>query len=53
MSGFLTALGSFVSGLLAMHVPVLGISMLQLILGLWVFYACGQFVFSLLHGGDD
>lgn len=53
MSGFLTALGSFVSGLLAMQLPVIGISMLQLILGLWVFYACGQFVFSLFHGGDD
>lgn len=53
MSGFLTALGSFVAGLLAMRVPVIGISMLQLILGLWVFYACGQFVFSLLQGGDD
>lgn len=53
MSGFLTALGSFVAGLLAMQVPVLGVSMLQLILGLWVFYACGQFVFSLFHGGDD
>lgn len=49
MSGFLSAIVGFVTGLLAVQVPVFGCSMLQLILGLWIFYALGQFVFGLLH----
>lgn len=49
MSGFLSSIVGFITGLMAVHVPVLGCSMLQLILGLWIFYALGQFVFGILH----
>lgn len=49
MSGFLSAIVGFIAGLMAMQVPVLGCSMLQLILGLWIFFALGQFVFGILH----
>lgn len=49
MSGFLSALVDFITGLMTIHVPVLGCSMLQLILGLWIFYALGHFVFGILH----
>ncbi len=49
MSGFLSAVVGFVSGLLAVQVPALGCNMFQLILGLWTFYALGNFVFGLLH----
>lgn len=52
MSGFLSAIVGFITGLMAVQVPVLGCSMLQLILGLWIFYALGQFVFGLLHGEE-
>lgn len=52
MSGFLSAIVGFITGLLGVQVPVLGCSMLQLILGLWIFFALGQFVFSILHNGD-
>ena len=51
VSGFLSAIVGFITGLMAIQVPVLGCSMLQLILGLWIFYALGQFVFGILH--DD
>lgn len=49
MSGFLSAIVGFITGLMAVQVPVLGCSMLQLVLGLWIFYALGQFVFGILH----
>lgn len=52
MSGFLSAIVDFVSGLMAVQVPVLGCSMLQLLLGLWIFYALGQFVFGILHNEE-
>lgn len=52
MSGFLSSIVGFITGLLAVQVPVLGCSMLQLILGLWIFYALGQFVFSILHNDE-
>ena len=48
MSGFLSAIVGFITGLMAVQVPVLGCSMLQLILGLWIFYALGQFVFVVV-----
>ena len=49
VAGFLSAVVGFVSGLLAVQVPVLSCNMLQLILGLWTFYALGNFVFGILH----
>lgn len=49
MSGFLSAVVGFVAGLLAAQVPALGCNMFQLILGLWTFYALGNFVFGILH----
>lgn len=49
MSDFLSVFVDFITGLLAVQVPILGCSMLQLILGLWIFYALGQFVFGILH----
>lgn len=52
MSGFLSAVVGFVSGLLAVQVPVIGCNMLQLILGLWIFYALGNFVFGILHDAN-
>lgn len=49
MSGFLSAIVGFITGLMAVQIPVLGCSMLQLILGLWIFYALGQFAFGILY----
>lgn len=48
MSGLLTAIGGFVSGLLAVEVPGLGISMLALICGLWILTGVGRFVFNII-----
>lgn len=52
MSGFLSAVVGFVAGLLGVQVPIFGCNMLQLILGLWTFYALGNFVFTLLHSDN-
>lgn len=52
MSGFLSAIVGFITDLMAVQFPVLGCSMLQLILGLWTFYALGNFVFGILHGEE-
>lgn len=48
MSGLLTAIGGFVSGLLAVEVPGLGIPMLALICGLWILTGVGHFVFNII-----
>lgn len=52
MLDFLGVVATFVSGLFSLSVPGIGITYGQLLLGLWVFYAVGQFVFSILHGDD-
>ena len=53
MTDFLSAIGSFIAGLLALEVPGIGVPMGVLILGLWLFYAVGRFVVQFFYGGDD
>lgn len=48
MSGLLTAIGGFVSGLLAVEVPGLGVPMLALICGLWILTGVGHFIFNII-----
>lgn len=50
MASFLLAIGSFVSGLFALEVPGLGISMGYLMLGLWLLYGVGRVIMQLLLG---
>lgn len=50
MASFLVAVGSFVSGLLDIEVPGLGITMGYLMLGLWLLYGVGRVIMSLLLG---
>lgn len=51
MASFLVAVQTFVSGLLAIEVPGLGISMFTLIMGLWVLYFIGYFAIKQIFGG--
>lgn len=53
MSGLLTAIGCFVSGLLAVEVPGLGIPMLALICGLWILIGVGHFIFNIILNWPD
>lgn len=55
MAAFLSAVGSFVSGLMAVHIPILDISMGTLVLGGWLLYAVGYAVIHLFFGdgGDN
>lgn len=50
MVAFLASLTSFVNGLLAVEVPLLGCTMRALLCGLWIFYAVGYFVIRYLFG---
>ena len=49
MAAFVASLLGFVNGLWACQVPVLGCSMLALMLGLWTLFAVGNFVMNKLH----
>lgn len=52
MAQFLAVCGEFVIGLLSLDVPGLGISFLQLMLGLWTLVAVG-WLFKRTFLGDD
>lgn len=51
MTAFFGAVGSFVSGLMAVNIPLINISMGAFVLGGWLLYAVGYAVIHLFFGG--
>lgn len=50
MASFLIAIRDFVTGLVSLEWPGIGLPWIVVVLGLWTFYAVGKWVISLFYG---